>query len=81
VFLGGHAEHNTFGAGRRILLQALNAVGVEVHRRGPGHTTAFTWLLNAEWLGHTMQIRVAVLLWIAVPLAVGLVRTVQREIN
>jgi ABC-2 type transport system permease protein len=45
------------------------------------YTTAFTWLLNAEWSGHTMQILVAVLLWIAVPLAVGLVRTVRREIN
>lgn len=45
------------------------------------YTTAFTWLLNGEWSGHTGQILAAVALWIAAPLAVGLVRTVRREIN
>jgi ABC-2 type transport system permease protein len=45
------------------------------------YTTAFTWLLNGQWSGHTEQIVVAVALWIAAPLAVGLVRTVRREIN
>ncbi len=45
------------------------------------YTTAFTWLLNGEWSGHTAQILVVVTLWIAAPLAVGLVRTVRREIN
>ena len=45
------------------------------------YPTAFTWLLKGEWSGHTAQILVAVALWIAVPLTVGLVRTVRREIN
>ena len=45
------------------------------------YTTAFSWLLNGEWSGHTAQILVAVVLWVAAPLAVGLVRTVRREIN
>jgi ABC-type transport system involved in multi-copper enzyme maturation permease subunit len=45
------------------------------------YSTAFNWLLNGQWSGHTAQILVAVLLWIAVPLSVGLLRTVRREIN
>ena len=45
------------------------------------YTNAFNWLLNGDWSGHTAQILVAVTLWVAAPLAVGLVRTVRREIN
>jgi ABC-2 type transport system permease protein len=45
------------------------------------YTTAFTWLLNGQWSGHLVQILVAVLLWVAAPLAVGLIRTVRREIH
>jgi ABC-2 type transport system permease protein len=45
------------------------------------YTAAFTWLLDGQWSGHTAQITVAVVLWVAAPLAVGLVRTVRREIN
>ena len=45
------------------------------------YTTAFTRVLSGEWSGHATQILVAVTLWIAAPLAVGLVRTVRREVN
>lgn len=45
------------------------------------YPTAFTRLLTGEWSGHAAQILLAVLFWIANPLAVGLVRTVRREIN
>jgi len=45
------------------------------------YSTAFNWLLNGEWSGHTAQILVSVMLWVAIPLAAGLVRTVRREIN
>ncbi len=45
------------------------------------YSTAFSWLLHGQWSGHTAQIIVAVVLWVAAPLAVGLVRTVRREIN
>jgi hypothetical protein len=45
------------------------------------YTAAFTWLLDGQWSGHLTQILVAVTLWVAAPLAVGLVRTVRREIN
>jgi hypothetical protein len=45
------------------------------------YSTAFNWLLNGQWSGHTAQILVSVLLWVAIPLAAGFVRTVRREIN
>ena len=45
------------------------------------YSTAFNWLLNGQWSGHTAQILVSVILWVAIPLAAGLVRTVRREIN
>jgi hypothetical protein len=45
------------------------------------YSTAFSWLLNGEWSGHTSQILVSVILWVAIPLAAGLLRTVRREIN
>jgi ABC-type transport system involved in multi-copper enzyme maturation permease subunit len=44
-------------------------------------STTFNWVLLGEWSGHTPQILVSVTLWVAVPLAAGLVRTVRREIN
>jgi ABC-type transport system involved in multi-copper enzyme maturation permease subunit len=45
------------------------------------YSTAFNWLLNGEWSGHTSQILVSVIIWVAMPLVAGLVRTVRREIN
>ncbi|MEN3269599.1 hypothetical protein [Pseudonocardia sp.] len=45
------------------------------------YSTTFNWLLKGEWSGHTSQILVSVILWVAIPLAAGLLRTVRREIN
>jgi ABC-2 type transport system permease protein len=45
------------------------------------YSTAFNWLLNGQWSGHTSQILVSVTLWVAIPLAAGLLRTVRREVN
>ena len=45
------------------------------------YSTTFTWLLNGQWAGHTAQILVSVFLWVAIPLAAGLFRTVRREIS
>jgi ABC-2 type transport system permease protein len=45
------------------------------------YSTAFDWLLTGQWSGHAAQILVAVALWVAAPLTVGLVRTTRREIN
>ena len=44
-------------------------------------STTFDWVLNGEWSGHTPQILLSVLVWVAVPVTAGLVRTVRREIN
>ncbi len=43
--------------------------------------TTFNWVLKGEWSGHTPQILATVILWVAIPMAAGLVRTVRREIN
>jgi ABC-2 type transport system permease protein len=45
------------------------------------YSTTFGWLLGGEWSGHTPQIVVSVILWVAIPLAAGLLRTVRREIS
>ena len=45
------------------------------------YSTAFNWLLNGDWSGHTTQILVSVIIWVAMPLVAGLVRTLRREIN
>ena len=44
-------------------------------------STILEWLLNGEWSGHTPQILVSAMLWVVVPLAIGLVRTVRREVK
>jgi hypothetical protein len=38
-------------------------------------------VLKGEWSGHTPQILATVILWVAIPMAAGLVRTIRREIN
>ena len=45
------------------------------------YSTTFTWLLNGDWSRHTTRILVSVMLWVAIPLAAGLLRTVRREVN
>lgn len=44
-------------------------------------STTFNWVLENEWGGHVPQILVAVLFWVAVPLAVGMVRTTRRDVT
>jgi hypothetical protein len=43
--------------------------------------TTFGWMLAGDWSGHVGQIAVSAALWIALPLAVGTVRTVRREVH
>jgi ABC-type transport system involved in multi-copper enzyme maturation permease subunit len=45
------------------------------------YSTTFNWLLKGEWSGHTSQILLSVILWVAIPLTAGLLRTVRRDIN
>ena len=44
-------------------------------------STTFTWLLQGQWSGHMPQILVSIAVWVAIPLAAGLARTVRREIT
>ena len=44
-------------------------------------STTLTWLLQGQWSGHLPQILVSVAVWVAIPLAAGLVRTVRCEIT
>jgi ABC-2 type transport system permease protein len=44
-------------------------------------STAFDWLLRGEWGGHTPQILVSVALWVGLPLAAGVVRTIRRDVK
>ncbi|HVQ94495.1 MAG TPA: hypothetical protein VMU51_25885 [Mycobacteriales bacterium] len=44
-------------------------------------STTFEWVLQGEWSGHLPQITVSVAVWVAIPLAAGLFRTLRREIN
>ncbi len=43
--------------------------------------TTWTWVLENNWGGHVPQISVSVLLWVAVPLAAGFVRTIRRDVG
>ena len=43
--------------------------------------TTFGWVLTGDWSGHVAQIAVSAALWIALPLAVGTVRPVRREVH
>lgn len=44
-------------------------------------SNAIDWVLTNQWGGHVPQIVFSVILWIAVPLAIGIVRTVRRDVT
>lgn len=41
----------------------------------------FNWVLENDWGGHVPQISVAILFWVVVPLAAGVVRTMRRDVT
>lgn len=43
--------------------------------------TTWTWVLENDWGGHVPRISVSVLLWVAIPLAAGFVRTLRRDVG
>lgn len=43
--------------------------------------TIWQWVLDNDWGGHVPQISFTVLLWVAAPLAVGVVRTMRRDVG
>ncbi len=59
-----------------LMIPALEKAGEWINT---GQT--FGWMLAGDWSGHVAQIAVSAALWIALPLAVGAVRTVRREVH
>ena len=59
-----------------LMIPALEKAGDWINT---GQT--FGWMLAGDWSGHAAQIAVSAALWIALPLAVGTVRTVRREVH
>ena len=42
---------------------------------------AWNWVLENQWSGHVPQIAVSMLVWVALPLAAGVVRTLRRDVE
>jgi ABC-2 type transport system permease protein len=59
-----------------LLNTPLHAVGEWID---PNHMSA--WIFDGRWDGHVAKIIVQALLWIALPITAGIIRTVRREIN
>ena len=82
----GAALHNTAaaivtyfalgGASSLLMIPAMQKAGDWVNT---GQT--FGWLLDGTGSRHTAQILVSAALWIALPLAIGTVRTIRREVQ
>jgi ABC-2 type transport system permease protein len=43
--------------------------------------TIWNWVLDNRWAGHVPQILFSIVLWVAIPLAAGVVRTIRRDIG
>ncbi len=43
--------------------------------------TIWNWVLDNEWAGHVPQILFSIVVWVAVPLAAGAVRTIRRDVG
>lgn len=41
----------------------------------------WTWVLKNDWEGHVPQISFSIAIWVAIPLAAGVVRTIRRDIG
>jgi ABC-type transport system involved in multi-copper enzyme maturation permease subunit len=82
----GAALHNTAaaivtyfavaGAASLLMIPALEKAGQWINT---GET--FGWILNGQWSGHAAEIAASAALWIALPLGIGTVRTIRRDIN
>jgi ABC-2 type transport system permease protein len=62
---------------------AFAILGYYVHPVGQwlDTTTTFDWVSNGEWSGHAAKIAASVAVWIVVPLAAGVVRTLRRDVT
>ncbi len=43
--------------------------------------TTWTWVLDNDWSGHVPQVAISTLVWVVIPLAAGVVRTLRRDIG
>jgi ABC-2 type transport system permease protein len=82
----GTALHNTaaaivtyFGLAAAFSLLMIPAVARIGDWVNTGQT--FGWVLAGQWAGHGAQIVTSTALWVALPLAFGLIRTVRREVR
>jgi hypothetical protein len=62
-------------------LMTVIAMPIASIREWVDPTTTLTWILHGEWSGHTAPILTSLAVWLAIPLAAGLTRTLRREIH
>ena len=82
----GSALHNTAaaivtyfalaGVTSLLLIPAVEQAGSWVNT---GET--FGWMLAGQWSGHAAQITSSALIWIALPLAIGVIRVTRTDIH
>jgi ABC-2 type transport system permease protein len=82
----GAALHNTavaivtyFGLAAAFSLLMIPAVARAGDWVNTGQT--FGWVLAGQWAGHGAEIATSTALWVALPLAFGLIRTIRREVR
>lgn len=59
-----------------LLIPAVAKIG---NYANPSQT--FGWVLTGDWSGHGPQIASSLAIWIALPLAIGIVRTLRRDVR
>jgi len=64
------------GAFNLLMIPALQAAGRWINT---GQT--YGWVLYGQWAGHGAQITASSLLWIALPLTLGLIRTLRCDVH
>jgi ABC-type transport system involved in multi-copper enzyme maturation permease subunit len=66
-----------------VLPTAFAIVGSALASVGPwlDTTTTFIWVSDGAWSGHVARIVVSTVVWVVVPLAVGVVATLRREVT
>jgi ABC-2 type transport system permease protein len=81
----GAALHNTAGAIVLYFalptLMMIAGMALRSLRDWIDTATTFIWILRGDWSGHSAQIATSVAIWVVLPLAVGLVRTMRREVR
>ena len=64
------------GAFSLLMIPALETAGNWINT---GQT--YGWVLRGQWAGHAAQIATSTVLWVILPLVLGLLRTLRREVR